>query len=338
MRAVRYTETGGAEKLGIIETPSPQPEAGQALIRVRTAGFNRLDIDLLSGKTHHHKALPHTPGTEMAGEIVALGENTYGFEPGHPVVLWPYLPDKDEIDEETARLKGGFYGYDTDGTLSELIIAPVANLVAMPDNLSFEQAAAQSVSALTAWHMLVNRVGMRPGEWVLVHAAGSGIGSAAIQVARLWGAQVIATVGSNIKIAKAEELGALHVINYQEQEFYTEVMQITGGRGVDVVVEHTGQETWEKSVKCLTPGGRLVICGATTGNNGYIDLYSLYSRQIMLIGSSGGSKETLQEVLQLTDEGRLEAVIDTVYPLEEAHTAVERLLSRDHFGKIMIKM
>jgi len=339
MRAIKYYEVGGFEKLKLEEIPTPEPRLDEVLLRVKAVGLNRLDLELLQGIIPLPKAFPHTPGLEAAGEIARLGDNVLGLELGQQVVLSPYLLSEDPAfasDEESARMAGDVIGIHHNGTLAEYITVPAKNLVPIPENLSFEEAVAQAVAATSAWHALVGRVGMRPGEWALIQAAESELGSAAIQVAKLWGARVIAIVGSAANLEKAEELGADYIINYREQDFLEEVLKLTDQRGVDVVVEQTGQETWEKSLRAMARNARLVTCGTAGEAEAQLDLRLLSSRQLMLIGSYGGSIEEMQEVLRLTEQGRLQAVIDSSYSLDNFQAAFARLASQEHFGKVLL--
>jgi NADPH:quinone reductase-like Zn-dependent oxidoreductase len=338
MRAIVFEEYGGAEVLQLQEVPIPEPTADEVLIRVRAAGLNRVDLAARHG--YLKVPLPHISGSEVAGEIARFGENVTGFELGERVTVAPYFLAKQSddivLDEETLRISGDLLGIFNQGSYAEYVKVPAYSVVKMPENLTFEEAAAQSLATITAWHMLVSKAGVRPGEKVLVHAAGSGVGCAAVQIAKLWGAFVIATAGSNEKLEKARDLGADEVINYNEQDFLKAVREMTNYRGVDLVVEQTGRDTWEKSMACVARNGRLVTCGATTGGAVQLDIGKLFAKQLMIIGSQGGSKEELIEVLKLTEQGRLQAVIDKVYPLEEARAAQERLAKREQFGKILL--
>jgi NADPH:quinone reductase-like Zn-dependent oxidoreductase len=338
MRAIVFEEYGGAEVLQLKEMPIPEPDADEILIRVRAAGLNRVDLAARLG--YLKVPLPHISGSEVAGEVARMGEKVSGFELGERVVVAPYYlakqPDDVVLDEETLRISGDLLGIFNQGSYAEYVKVPAYSVIRMPENLTFEEAAAQCLATITAWHMLVSKAGVRPGEKVLIHAAGSGVGVAAVQIAKLWGAFVIATAGSEAKLEKARELGADETINYNEQDFLKVVREMTNYRGVDLVVEQIGRDTWEKSVSCVARNGRLVTCGATTGSEAKLDLGKLFSKQIMVIGSQGGSKDELIEVLNLTEQGRLQAVIDKVYPLEEARAAQERLANREHFGKILL--
>lgn len=340
MKAVVFHRYGGPEVLQYEEIDTPEIGPDEALIRVRACGLNRLDLMITGGLTPGKAPLPHICGSEVAGEIAQLGENVKGFAPGQRVVVAPYLHDGTcefcLAGEETTCLNGDILGLRSNGGYAEYVKVPGNSLVGLPENLTFEEGAAQALATLTAWHMLVTKAGIHAGETVLVHSAGSGVGAAAIQIAKLWGAQVIATASTDEKLEKAKELGADEVINYAQQNFYQEVRQLTNKRGVDIVVEHIGQDTWEKSIQSLSRNGRLVICGTTSGSDGRVNLWNLFAKQLMLIGAYGGTRDELQQVLRLTEEGRISPTIDSTYPLEKAAEAQEQLASRQHFGKILL--
>jgi NADPH:quinone reductase-like Zn-dependent oxidoreductase len=227
-------------------------------------------------------------------------------------------------------------GYMIDGGCAELVSAPEVNCLPYPENLSFEEAAAVPLVFQTAWHMLLARAELQPGEDVLVLGAGSGVGVAAIQIAKFFGARVIATAGTDEKLAKARELGADHVINHKSQKIRDEVRRITGKRGVDVVFEHVGTATWDDSLASLAPSGRLVTCGATTGYDAKVDLRFLFSRQLSLLGSYMGTKNDLRTVMKLVAAGRLKPIVDRVFPLAEAAAAHAYLKSGAQFGKVVL--
>ena len=230
------------------------------------------------------------------------------------------------------------FGYMVDGGCAEYVKSPEANVIAIPDSLGFEEAASIPVVFLTAWHMLMSRAHLQPGEDVLVLAAGSGVGIAAIQIAKLAGARVTATAGSEAKLRRARELGADETIDHSTQDIAAEVKRLTAKRGVDVVIEHVGVATWEKSVASLANGGRLVTCGATTGYDAKLDLRYLFARNLSLLGSFMGSRSEFFTVLKLVTEGKLRPVIDTVMPLAECRAAHERLEHREQFGKVVLRV
>jgi NADPH:quinone reductase-like Zn-dependent oxidoreductase len=239
--------------------------------------------------------------------------------------------------EESICENFGIIGSASDGGYAEYAKVPAMNIFPIPENIDYVQAAAIPVVSLTAWHMLITRARLRVGEQVLIHAAGSGIGSAAIQIAKLAGADVFATAGSNEKLCKAKELGADHVINYVEKDFAEEVRQLTDGQGIDVVFEHTGAETFPKSLASLRDNGRLVTAGATTGTEAQLDIRQLYNRQLSVIGSMLGTRRELVDILKLVGEGKLKPIIDRVMPLSEAAKAHELLMDRKQFGKIVLE-
>ncbi len=340
MKAAVFHEYGGPEQLKLEDCAVPEIGPDEALVRVRAAGLNRLDLLMLAGLTPVKPQLPHIGGSEVAGELAQVGDNVRGFTIGQQVVVAPYLFDGTcnycRAGQETTCQQGDILGLRHNGGHAEYVKVPGNSLVAMPEELTFEEAAAQSFTTLTAWRMLVTKAGVRPGETVLVLAAGSGVGVAAIQIAKLWGAQVIATSSQDENLKKAKELGADEVINYVSQDFAREARALTGKRGVDLVVEHVGRDTWDKSMASVARNGRIVTCGTTTGSEAGLNLSALFSREIMIIGSYGGTREELKEVLNLTAQGRLNATIERTYPLEEIQAAHERLASRRQFGKLIL--
>ncbi|HZM00481.1 MAG TPA: zinc-binding dehydrogenase, partial [Planctomycetota bacterium] len=240
------------------------------------------------------------------------------------------------IAEDSAKARAGFSQRTRDGGCCELAAVPAANVIAMPPGLDFPAAAAFPLAFMTAWHMLVARCGLRPGDDVLVHAAGSGVGSAAVQIARLHGARVIATAGSPRKLELARALGADHVIDYERQDFAAEVRTLTARRGVDIVVEHVGEKTFPGSLRSLARGGRLVTCGATTGGRAELNLRALFFKNISVLGSTMGSRGELHQIVGLVAAGKLKPVIDRTLPLSEVREAHEALEQREQFGKIVL--
>lgn len=338
MKAVVFHQQGGVEVLRYEDAPDPQIGPGEVLIRVGACGLNRLDIWV---RERLPVPLPHIEGTDVAGEVVEVSPGVEGVSIGQRVVVHPVLScgrceacfaGDDDICESFKIL-----GYQVDGGYAELVKVPAPNCVPIPEGLSFEEAAAVPVNFLTAWHMLITRARLRAGEDVLVQAAGSGIGSAAIQIAKLAGARVITTAGSDKKLTKAQELGADHGINYQKTDFAEEVLKLTGGRGVDVVFEHVGPATFEGSLRSMARNGRLVICGATTGPRASFEIRPFYSRQLSIIGSMLGTKREFLDVVRLVGARKLRPVIDRVYPLQDAALAQRRMMDRDFFGKLLLK-
>ena len=340
MKAAIFSEYGGLDVLRIEDRPVPEIGPDEVLIRVRASSLNRLDLLMREGLTPIKPPLPHIGGAEVAGEIARLGADVTGFSEGQRVAVAPYLHDGTcpncLLGEETTCLNGDILGMRGHGGHAEFVKVPANSLVGIPEALSFEEAAAQTLTTITAWHMLVDKAGVRPGETVLVLSAGSGVGSAAIQIAKLWGANVIATASRNDVLEKAKDLGADEVINYTDYDFAKEVRRLTGRRGVDIVVEHVGKDSWEKSLGSIASNGRIVVGGTTTGGDASLKLSMLFTRQVMILGAYGGTKADLKEVLRLTAEGRLQAVIDQTYPLDQIKVAEERLESRQQFGKLVL--
>lgn len=341
MKAMAMRSHGGPEVLRLEDLPEPEAAPGQVVVRVRAVALNHLDIWVRRGWPGLELSWPHVPGADVAGVVEAVGPGVEGVSPGQEVVLNPGLSCGRcracllGRDQECRRYS--ILGEHVSGGYGELLAVPPQNLLPKPANLSFEEAACLPLVFLTAWHALVTRAGLRPGETVLVHAAGSGVGSAAVQIARHLGATVIATAGSAWKCDRARELGAHHAIDYQKQDFVAEVRALTGKRGADVVFEHTGRATWEKSLLAAAAGGRIVTVGATTGHEAATDLRHVFYRRLSVLGSTMGSKGDLFDVLRLVGEGKLRPVLDRVLPLAEAARAQELLSSRAQFGKIVLK-
>jgi NADPH:quinone reductase-like Zn-dependent oxidoreductase len=339
MKAVVFHEHGNVDVLQVAEVAQPTPGLNDVVVNVRACGANRLDIYSRTGRTKI-APMPHISGSEVAGEIAAIGEAVSGFTVGQAVAVAPYLfcgqCEFCRAGEEVLCLKGDIVGLGNQGGYAEFVRVPASSIVALPKGIDFVSAAAVGLATITAWHMLTRRAPIQPGQDVLVHAAGSGIGSAAIQIAKMCGARVIATAGSARKLELARQLGADEVINYGEQDFAQEVKRITSKRGVDVVVEHIGEHTWEKSVASLSRKGRLVTCGATTGNEGKVNIWSLFAKEISLIGSYGGTRQDLADVLKLVATGQLKPVVHGTYTLDQLGAAQQLMESREQFGKLVI--
>lgn len=340
MKAILFKRHGGPEVLEYTDVPPPPIAANEVLVRVRAVALNHLDLWVRRGLPGTEIPLPHIPGSDVAGEIAKVGELVTRLKVGERVLLAPGVScgqcaacvgGADNLCRRYTNL-----GYMIDGGCAEFVKAPEVNAIRIPGDLSWEEAAAVPLVFLTAWHMLVARAQLRVGEDVLVLGAGSGVGSAAIQIAKLHGARVIAATSTPAKIKKARELGADEVIDYAQQDIPSEVRRLTAKRGVDVVFEHVGKATWESSVLSLATGGRLVTCGATTGYDVRVDIRYLFSRHLSLLGSYMGSKAELHTVLKFIGQRRLRAVIDRVMPLAECRRAHEILEKREQFGKIVL--
>jgi NADPH:quinone reductase-like Zn-dependent oxidoreductase len=341
MKAGRIHQHGGTEVLRYEDVPEPQIRPDQVLVRVRACALNHLDLFVRAGIPGMTFRMPHVLGSDIAGEIVEVGGLCERARPGWRVLVSPGLSCRQceacLCGNDNLCRKYAVFGYGIDGGYTELIAVPEYSVIPIPDGLSFEEAAAVPLVFLTAWHMLMARARLQPGEDVLVLGASSGVGSAAIQIAKLFQCRVIATAGSQEKMAIARELGADHTIDHYREDISAEVRKLTGKRGVDVVVEHVGAATWPKSLQSLAPGGRLVTCGATTGFDAAIDLRYLFSKQWSLLGSFMGSMGELHKVLKFVFRKQLKPVIDRIYPLAEIRAAHQRLESREHFGKVIVR-
>ena len=338
MKAVRIHQFGGPEVLMYEDIPDPRPRKDQVLVRVKACSLNHLDLWVRKGLPG--VKLPHILGSDVAGEIADVGEYVSGFSPGQRVLIAPMhfcghcvkcLAGLQNQCREFTVLGNGI-----DGGNCELIAVPAANVIPFPDSLDFNQAASVPLVFVTAWHMLVGLAGIRPGQTVLVLGGSSGVGIAAIQIAKLFRCRVITTAGDESKLEKAHNLGADYGINHYQQKISEEVRRITNKAGVDIVVEHVGRATWEESMRSLKTAGTLVTCGATTGPEVAIDLRHLFARQLRLLGSYMGTMGELQEVLGHVFAGRLKPVVDRTFPLSEIRAAHEYLEKGRMFGKVIV--
>jgi NADPH:quinone reductase-like Zn-dependent oxidoreductase len=340
MRAIFIRSHGGPEVVTFGELPDPEPGPGQVRVAVRASGVNHLDLWVRRGWPGLHLSFPHVLGSDMAGVVEAVGPGVSEPKVGDAVVVNPTIScgrcPRCLAGEENLCRHFAILGEHVSGGQADKVVVPAHRVVPKPARLSFEEAAAVPVTFVTAWRALVGRAKLRVGETVLVHAAGSGVGVAAVQIAKLLGARVIATAGSDAKLARARELGADEVVNYETGSFVDAVKQLTQRRGVDVVFEHVGKKTWEGSVLAAAIGGRIVTVGATTGYDPPTDLRHVFYRQLSLLGSTMGTAADLAEVLRFLDEGRLRVVLDRTLPLGEARRAHELLADRAQFGKIVL--
>ena len=317
MKAIRIHEDGGPEVLRYEDAPDPEPQPGEVLVRLRAASVNRLDLWVRAG-------LPSVPKPRI------LGADGAGIdEAGRRVVINPGIEHGDRIT---------VIGEHMDGTHAELIAAPESNVYPLPDQISFEEAAAFPLVFETVYRMLVTRAGLQAGEWVLAWGAGSGIGSAALVIARALGAHVIATSSSDAKLELARGLGADVVVNHATADVVAAVKEATDGRGVDVVVEHVGEATWQTSLQAVRTHGRVAVCGATTGPNPKAALHRVWWKQLTILGSTMGTKADFEGAFELVKSGKARPVVDSVFPLAEARAAHERMESGDHFGKVVLRI
>jgi NADPH:quinone reductase-like Zn-dependent oxidoreductase len=340
VKAVIFKQHGGPEVLEYADVPDPKITANDVLVEVKACALNHLDIWARGGLPGVEIPLPHILGNDIAGVVREVGDLVSRIRVGDEVMLHPgvscghcgeCLSGRDNLCREYRIL-----GYGRDGGYAQLVAAPAVNVIPKPANLSWEEAAALPLVTVTAWHMLVTRAAVQPGENVLVHAAGSGVGSIGIQVAKLRGARVIATASSDEKLAKARELGADEVVNYSHEGWPKEVRRLTNKQGVDVVFEHTGADTWPGSIASLKTNGRLVTCGATSGYAAQTDLRQVFYRHLTILGSFMGSKAELLEAMKFIESGKIRAVVDQTLPLAEARRAHELIEDRAQFGKLVL--
>jgi NADPH:quinone reductase-like Zn-dependent oxidoreductase len=340
MKAVIFQQHGGPEVLKLTEVADPKIKANEVLIEVLACALNHLDVWVRGGLPGIKIPLPHILGDDVAGIVREVGELVTWTKPGDEVMVQPgvscghcveCLASRDNMCDEYDMI-----GYRRDGGYAELLSVPGVNVIPKPKDLSWPEAAALPLVTLTAWHMLVTRAQVQPGEDVLIHAAGSGVGSLGIQIAKLFGARVIATASSNEKLAKARELGADDTINYSRDDWPKEVKKLTNGRGVDVVFEHTGEATWPGSIVSLKKSGRLVTCGATSGFDARTDLRQVFYRHLTILGSMMGSKAELLAAMKFIESGQIRAVVDRTLSLAEARKAHELMEDRAQFGKLVL--
>jgi NADPH:quinone reductase-like Zn-dependent oxidoreductase len=340
MKAIAIRSHGGPEVVNLEDLPDPQPRPGQVVVAVKAAALNHLDIWVRKGWPGLTLSFPHVLGSDVAGVVEAVGPGVDGVKVGDAVVVNPSLGcgrcERCLAGQENLCRKFSILGEHVSGGQAQKLAVPARNVLPKPPRLSFEEAAAVPLTFMTAWHALVQRANVRPGETVLVHAAGSGVGVAAVQIAKLLGARVIATAGSDAKLEKAKALGADEVVNYEKQDFSKEVKRLTDRKGVEVVFEHVGKTTWEKSILSAAIGGRITTVGATTGFDPLTDLRHVFFRQLSILGSTMGTAGDLLEVLRFVGEGKLRPVVDRVLPLAEARAGQGLLSERAQFGKIVL--
>jgi len=338
MKVAWFHKFGGPEVLVHEEAPKPVPKPGEALVRVRAVGINHVDLDHRAGTSRIPLTFPHILGREFAGEVAG---NAGDFKEGDRVWVTCRIPcRKCELclaGRDNLCLKEGYFGLDIPGGYAEYVAVPIVNLNALPSHVSFENAAAAQIAFGTAWHVLITRGGLQAGQTVLIQAAGSGIGSAAVQVAKLAGAaMIIATASSEKKLEQAKALGATHLINYSRGKFADQVMALTGGRGVDVVMEHIGGEVFTESLKCLARGAIIVTVGAHAGEVVQFDIIPFFRRELRLAGSKNASVLELRKVMGLVAEGKLKPVVHKALPLAQAAEGHRVVDSRDFFGKVVL--
>lgn len=340
MKAVRLHQPGSADNYTYEDAPDPVAGPGQVLVRVKAVALNHLEAWAAKAPPSVRYDAPRILGADVAGVVEALGDGVTSTAPGAEVMLHPGVScgvcERCLGGDDNLCAHYRLIGQGRDGGMAELVVVPAANVMPKPAKLTFEEAASVPLVFTTALHMILTRAHLRFGETVLVNAAGSGVGVAAIQVAKLHGARVLASAGSDEKLAKARELGADDCINYTTHDLAEEARKLTGGAGVDMVVENVGAEIMEKSIKALGRNGRVVTCGATAGNDATFNVSRFFLSQQTIYGSFMGTKAEMLRYLPCFEDGRLRPVVDAVYPLRDAVRAVSRLLQREQFGKIVL--
>jgi NADPH:quinone reductase-like Zn-dependent oxidoreductase len=344
MRAITLHEHGDPSVLKLESLPDPTPGPGEVLVRIEACALNRLDLFVRKGAPSLRLSYPHVLGSDIAGKVVAIGPGADARWQDREVVLNPGV----SCGRCESCLSGwdnlcpryGIFGETQRGGYCELLAVPQANLVAKPDGLSMTLAAAVPLTFLTAWQMVVTRARIAPGDTVLVHAVGSGVGVAALQIAKLHGARVIALARTDDKLARARELGADVTIRSSDADWTKQVRAVpgVGRRGVDIVVEHTGKDTWGASIELTRRGGTIVTCGATSGWDATTDLRHVFFRQIQILGSTMGSKASLHRIVALVAAGELVPIVDRTFPLADAADAHRHLESRAQFGKVVLEI
>ncbi|WP_440007428.1 zinc-binding dehydrogenase [Halomicrococcus sp. SG-WS-1] len=341
MKAVQFTDHGGRDVIEYGEFPDPEPDRDEVLVDVKAGALNHLDVWTRRGLPGIDLDMPHVPGSDGAGEVVAVGEDVTRFEPGDRVALSAGVSCGEceycRHGEHSMCVDFHLIGEHVRGVHSELAAVPVDNLLEVPEGVDWETAAAAPLVFQTAWRMLVSRGDVTPGEDVLVLGASGGVGHAAVQIADHAGATVYATGSSEEKLEHARELGADHVIDYESEDFADRVRELTGKRGVDVVVDHVGAATWQDSLKSLAKGGRLLTCGATTGPNPETDINRIFWNQLQVVGSTMASHGEADDALELVWDGTFEPAIREVLPMSETARAHELLEEREGFGKVVVK-
>ncbi len=340
MRAVGFREHGGLDKLESLDMPTPEIGNDDVLVRVKACALNHLDLFVRAGLPGLKLALPHIPGCDVSGEVAAVGPDVSYPEPGVRVAVNPTLSCGEcewcVQGEDPLCVEFKILGEHVPGGYAEYVKVPARNVVELPTDFDFVEAAAAPLVYQTAWRMLVTRAKVRPGEDVLILGAGSGVSTAAIQIAKHAGCTVFVTSSSDDKLRRAKELGADVLINYRAMEFDKAVWELTGKRGVDVIVDHVGQATFGKSLRALARGGRLVFCGSTSGPEATFDLRRSYYRGHSILGSTMASRKEFEDVMKLVFRRKLKPVVDRTYPLENARDAQERLEKGEQFGKIVL--
>jgi NADPH:quinone reductase-like Zn-dependent oxidoreductase len=343
MKAAVIHEHGGLECVHVGDIPEPKAADGEVVLAVRAAALNHLDIWVRNGRPGFHLDMPHVLGSDAAGIVVDVGAGVEGVNVGDEVILNPGLScgscEFCNRGEHSECPSFGIVGLSRPGTFAERVAVPAGNLHPKPPHLTFEEAAALPLAYVTAWRMLMTRARLQSGETVLIHGIGGGVALAGLQFAKLVNAEVIVTSSSDAKLARARELGADHVVNYKiESDVAARVREITSGHGADMVFDTVGAATWDTSLSAVRRGGRVVLCGVTTGASAQTNLQKVYWNQLTVLGSTMGSHEDFRRMLRAVCAAGLKPVIDSVEPLDRSREAMARMENGDHFGKIVLTM
>ncbi|MFQ5859269.1 MAG: zinc-binding dehydrogenase, partial [Anaerolineae bacterium] len=342
MKAIGFYQHGHTDQLQIIALPRPEPGPGEVLINVKAVALNHLDLWVLEGLPGLDLEMPHVGGSDIAGVITELGDGVTGLEVGRRVVVNPTLSCGDcewcRRGEDSLCDRFGVIGEHTRGGMAEYVAVPARNVMVMPDDFAFSQAAAVPLGFLTAWRALITRGQVQPGEEVLILGAGGGVASAAIQIAKLAGANVYAVTSSPEKVDKARALGADWTVDRTQENWSKAVFMATNKRGVDIVLENVGAATWFDSLRSAKKGGRIVTYGATTGARPETDIRYIFWKQLSILGTTMSARSEFHDVMNLVWQGKLKPVVDSVFPMEEAQAAYRRLEAGEQFGKVVIEI
>jgi NADPH:quinone reductase-like Zn-dependent oxidoreductase len=342
MKAAVIREHGGPEVVRVEEIGDPVPKRGEVVLKVLCAGLNHLDIWVRRGRPGAQLQMPHVLGSDAVGVVTALGEGVTSPTVGELVIVNPGLScghcEFCQRGQQSLCVDFGIVGLVRPGTFAELVAVPAVNCHPKPEHLSDEEAGVLALAHVTAWRMLMTRVRIRPGETVLIHGIGGGVALAALQFAKMVGAEVLVTSSSNDKLSHAKRLGADHTLNYGLENVAAWVRLTTGGRGVDVAIDAVGAATWPLDIACVRKGGRIVLCGVTTGAQTETDLRTVYWNQLNVMGSTMGSAEDFRQMLRAVAVNRLKPVVDGVFPLAKVRDAIQRMESGEQFGKIALRV
>ena len=340
MKAVVFSQHGGPEVLQYEDVPKPKPGAGEVLIQVKAASINHIDIFLRRGMPGVKVPMPKIVGSDAAGIVSELGTGVSGLSVGQRVTINPGIScghcEFCAAGFGSQCASWAMVGENRDGAYAEYVAVPAHIVLPIPDSMSFEEAAAAPLVFITAWSMMVGKGNIRPGEDILILGAGAGVGTAAIQIAKMVGCRVFAAASSAEKLQRAKALGADILIDYRADEFDKKIRELTNKRGVDVVVDYVGADTWVRSLRSARRGGRILTCGATTGFAPQTDLRQIFFRQLQVFGSTMGSHRDFLEVMKCIFRGQLKPVIDRVLPLAEAWKGHELIEQRNVFGKLIL--